>query len=58
MKKTNQTEKKLSLKKLQLIKVTNLQKIRGGNAVEGEGEPCKDPDNASKPDQGLQTPTQ
>lgn len=63
MKKGNKSEKKLSLKKLQMAKVTNPGKIYGGltllQGTEGlEGVECTNPENASKPQGGTQLPTQ
>ncbi|MDQ0784485.1 hypothetical protein [Chryseobacterium sp. W4I1] len=59
MKKENKSEKKLSLKKLQMTKVTNPGKIYGGLTLQGfEGVECTSPENASKPQGGGQLPTQ
>jgi len=64
MKKQNQNEKKLSLKKLQLSKITNMGNIHGGlklgqvDGGDGDGD-CIFPEDKSKPvDDGIKHPTQ
>ena len=63
--KQNQSEKKLSLIKLQLSKVNNMANIHGGGPeqlqlVGGDGsDGCIFPEDASSPvDHGIKTPTQ
>ncbi|GEN69875.1 hypothetical protein [Chryseobacterium rhizosphaerae] len=46
MKKKNQTEKKLSLKKLQMAKIRNLNKIYGGTKQQHLDD-CANGDNGS-----------
>ncbi|MCS3532554.1 hypothetical protein [Chryseobacterium sp. JUb7] len=52
MKKAKKNEKKLSLKKLQLSKITDLGKVQGGKTPDGLGiigdDGCMFPENASK----------
>lgn len=55
MKKAKQTEKKLSLKKLQLTKINNPGKIFGGTNAVFPAEDCEDIDNGSKPRTGQDT---
>ncbi|WP_165852296.1 hypothetical protein [Chryseobacterium pennae] len=50
MKKQNKKEKKLSLEKLQLVKISNPKKIFGGTKQYVDG--CNNPDNGSGNDQG------
>lgn len=46
-------EKKLSLNKMKISKITNLQVIKGGvNLLLDVDTQCAFPDNASKPPQG------
>ncbi len=46
-------EKKLSLNKMKISKITNLQVIKGGEDLLLKTDPqCAFPDNASKPPQG------
>ncbi len=51
--KKNINEKKLSLNKEKISKITNLQAIKGGDDLQNRTDPkCAFPDNASKPPQG------
>lgn len=59
----NQSEKKLSLKKLQLSKINNMANVHGGGPLQAQladgGNDCMFPEDASKPaDHGIKTPTQ
>lgn len=45
-KKTN--EKKLSLNKMKISKITNLQSVKGGEDVKGRVTTCAFPENGSK----------
>lgn len=59
----NQKEKKLSLKKLQLSKVSNMLSVHGGGPwqtqLDNGDNDCMFPEDASKPaDHGIKTPTQ
>ncbi|CAA7194140.1 hypothetical protein [Chryseobacterium potabilaquae] len=53
MKKQIKKEKKLSLEKLQLVKINNPKKIFGGTKQFIEG--CGDPNNASGNNGGIDT---
>ncbi|SIS56248.1 hypothetical protein SAMN05421768_11015 [Chryseobacterium joostei] len=55
MKKAKQTEKKISLKKLQITKINNPGKIFGGTKAVFAAEDCEDIDNGSKPRTGHDT---
>lgn len=56
MKKKNQTEKKLSLKKLQMAKIDNLSRIHGGSRQFIDG--CANGDDGSLVfDDGIKRPT-
>lgn len=48
MKKGN-SERKLSLNKLKISKITNLQAIKGGDDTVADRNTCMFPDNGSKP---------
>ncbi|WP_312994179.1 hypothetical protein [Chryseobacterium flavum] len=53
MKKKNQSEKKLSLKKLQMVKIANPNKIFGGSLQHIND--CTNPDNGSNNQSGIDT---
>ena len=43
------SEKKLSLKKIQMVKINNLNKIVGGKIYLVDENTCGDPENTSSP---------
>ena len=51
--KKKSNEKKLSLNKMKISRITNLRAIKGGDDLQNKTDPkCAFPDNASKPPQG------